>query len=456
MAAAAVGLRAVPPASGAPTERTGPPSAAPVLSVRRVPVLLATPAADRRLREGLAEVTAGLPASSCLEVGNGRGTLFAVDPAASVAPASTLKLVTAATALTHLGPTTELRTTVRADPPVDGVVAGDLWLVGGGDPVLGTATWEATFDGDEVGLRTSIEALADQVAAGGIRSVQGSVVGDDSRYDAERYVASWPSRYGSQGVVGPLSALTVDDGFTGWGGTAPKAFANPPLGAAGLFTVLLRQRGVEVVGDPGVGRAPIEETTEVAAIASPPVAELVAAMLVDSDNGTAELLTKEVGHVVAGDGSTAAGAAVAESTLAALGLPMAGVDVVDGSGLDRANRLTCRLLYDLLATLGPNGVIAGSLPVAGASGTLADRFVGSPAAGHLRAKTGTLNDVSALAGYADTTDAGELTFAVVVNGAPSVAAALQSAVAERLVAYDLAPLDELGPDSWPGLAPAGP
>ena len=450
-----LGFRSVPAASGDQRVPGGPPVAAPVLSVRRVPVLLAQPVGERRIRDGIAALTGALPEPSCLQVSEGGRTLFELGPDVPVIPASTLKLVTAATVLTHLEPSETLRTTVRTEVPVtDGVLVGDLWLVGGGDPVLGTEAWGRSFD-RQPALRTSMEALADRVVSSGVRSVQGRILGDDSRYDATRYVPSWPDRYRQQ--VGPLSALTVNDGFARFLGGSPP-FADPPAGAAGVLTELLRARGVEVVGEPGSGVAPPAVATELASIESPPVLDLVGQMLRESDNGTAELLLKEVGLRVAGEGSTAAGAAVAEATLGDLGLDVAGVDVVDGSGLDRGNRLTCQLLHGLLREVDAGGEVEGGLAVAGVTGTLAHRFLDTPVSGHLRAKTGSLRDVAALAGYADTRHEGELTFAFVLNGLPARAdpARVQSGLAELLVAYpDVPDLAELGPSAWPGLVPAG-
>ncbi len=453
--ATTVGLRSVPEASGEPLAQPGPPEAAPVLSARRVPVLLAGPLGERRLRGGISSLAATLPEPSCVSVSEGGRTLFEAAPDAPVIPASTLKLVTAATVLSHLDASETLRTTTRSTtPPTDGVLAGDLWLVGGGDPVLGTEAWGSSFE-RQPALRTSLEALADGIVAAGVRSVQGRVVGDESRYDTTRYVPTWPDRYRSQ--VGPLSALTVNDGFArSPGGSGP--FADPPTGAAGVLTELLRARGVEVVGEAGAGVAPPEAATELAGVDSPPVLELVGQMLRESDNGTAELLLKEVGHREAGQGSTEAGAAVAEATMADLGLDLAGVDVVDGSGLDRGNRVTCRLLHDLLRQVDVGGEVEGGLAVAGVTGTLARRFLDSPVSGHLRAKTGSLNNVAALAGYADTRHEGELTFAMVLNGLELDAdpATVQSALAELLVSYPDAPaLEELGPGAWPGLGGAG-
>src|SRR3546814_6396768 len=113
---------------------------------------------------------------------------------ATVVPASLTKLLTAAAALEGLGADARLRTEVRAAaPPVDGVVAGDLWLVGGGDPVLGTDVWASQMDSSPP-PHTSLDVLADRVVAAGVRRVEGRVVGDESCYDAERYVDTWPAR----------------------------------------------------------------------------------------------------------------------------------------------------------------------------------------------------------------------------------------------------------------------
>lgn len=454
LVSAALGVGAVPAASGPPLPPAAPPAAAPVLSARRVPVLLAAPVGDRRLVAGLEALTAGLPEPSCLVVSEGERTLFVDDPAVPVVPASTLKLVTAATVLTHLDASEQLVTSVRAAAPVtEGVLAGDLWLVGGGDPVLATAAW-AELQRSEDPLRTPVESLADQVVAAGVRVVQGRVVGDESRYDAAREVPSWPDRYRAQLQIGPLSALSVDDGFAVTP-EGPAPFPDPAVGAAGVLTELLRARGVEVVGEPSAGVAPAG-ARELATMASPRILELVGQMLRESDNGTAELLLKEVALRVTGTGSTAAGAEVAEVTLAELGLPVAGVDVVDGSGLDRGNELTCRLLHDLLVAVDAGGEIEGGLAVAGVSGTLGRRFLDSPVSGRLRAKTGSLNGVAALAGYADTREEGELTFSFVLNEVPRGAdvGAHQDALAELLVSYpDVPELAELGPAAWPGLTP---
>ncbi|MEZ5207381.1 MAG: D-alanyl-D-alanine carboxypeptidase/D-alanyl-D-alanine-endopeptidase [Acidimicrobiales bacterium] len=146
-----------------------------------------------------------------------------------------------------------------------------------------------------------------------------------------------------------------------------------------------------------------------------PIEDLAAEILTWSDNTAAELLTKEVGRASSGSGTTTAGVTAIQQNLAAQGLPMAGVTMTDGSGLDRGNRVTCELVVDLLDRQGPDSSLADGLSVAGESGTLRDRLRGSALAGRLRAKTGTLSEVNALAGFVTTDDGRELTFAMIVN-----------------------------------------
>lgn len=455
LASLVAAVRAQPAGSAppiAPAAET-PVPAAPVLSPRRVPALLAQPAGTARLVQALTAVADASPERSCLLVTDGERVLFERQAELLLAPASGMKLVTAAAVLEHLDPGERLPTTVVATgAPAGGVVDGDLWMVGGGDPVLGTADWAASFE-RQPALVTSLEGLADRVVAAGVAEIQGRVLGDDSRYDAARYVAGWPGRYIISNQVGPLSALSVNDGFEAW---EPKTvpFADPAAGAAGVFTELLRQRGVLVAGEPGSGTAPAG-AARVAVAESPPVGDLVAEMLRESDNGTAELLTKELGFRVTGQGSTAAGTAAVASTVASLGDGVGtGVVVRDGSGLDPGDRVTCRLLHSL-ASADDGGPIDVGLPVAGTDGTLAVRFLDSPVTGALRAKTGSINGVASLSGVVAAQGGEVLSFSSILNdlGREVDALRLQDALATALVRFpDIPGLDELGPEAYPAAA----
>ena len=191
----------------------------------------------------------------------------------------------------------------------------------------------------------------------------------------------------------PLGALLVDDGFTSF---APaKSASDPAQHAAQVMTQLLAARGVTVAGAPKSG-AP-SGSTQVAAISSPPLTDIVRELLTSSDNNTAELLLKEIGLAAAGTGSTAAGAAAATQALTSWGVPMAGVQIIDGSGLDRGNRLTCHVLRRRARPWRR----AGSRPAWPSPARPARWTTPSPTnpvKGRLRAKTGTLTGVKSLTG----------------------------------------------------------
>ncbi len=409
------------PASAAPNATAA--ALTPVLSARRVPDLIAQPVADRRLDAHLTDLVNRTPGSSCLTVAVDGRTVFSSNPTTPVIPASVEKLQTAEAALTKLGPTTVLTTSVKAaSPPDHGVVNGDLWLVGGGDPLLMTDAYAASFR-DQPVTRTSLEQLADRIVAAGVHQVQGSVAGDDSRYDRARGVPQWAGQDISADDIGPLGALMVNDGLTQFPPSfdvhVPRntAAADPAQDAANQLTELLEARGVEVSGPPVSGTAP-QNNVEVTKIDSKPLDQIVGEMLRESDNETAELLTKELGVRFGGGGTTANGTAVIHQTLKDKGLPVDGTTEVDGSGLSRSDQTTCGFIQALLDSEGPGSTFSNDFAVAGQTGTLALRFLGTPLVGRLRAKTGTLNQVTALAGYLQTAKGSHVSFAYVINLPP--------------------------------------
>ena len=432
----------------------------PVLSARRAPELVAAGAADRRLAGDLEAWVAQSPPDTCLVVTSDDRALFAHNATAALPGASTQKVVTGAALLLALGEDARLETAVRASaPPARGVIAGDLYLVGGGDP-LWTSPGYALARRHPPTLAIDPVRLVDAVVEAGVTRIEGGVVGDGSRYDTARFHPSWPTRFhGTE--AGPIGALTVNDGRAGADGMsrppAGPAGADPALNAASVVTDLLRLRGVTVVGAPRAGRAP-SGLVDVAAVASAPVGDIVAEMLTDSDDDTAEMALKELGRHEEGAGTWEAGAAAATAVLDDAGVGLDGVRIVDGSGLSSENRLTCQLLVDLLSLPETEAAIADGLAVAGETGTLQDRWDDTAVEGRLRAKTGTLNAVTALAGHVSPRQGGELTFAYVATVAdgrvldPGVPA-LQGELGEVLVDYpravDLADIDPEPPTSTP-------
>ncbi len=175
---------------------------------------------------------------------------------------------------------------------------------------------------------------------------------------------------------------------------------------------------------------------------------IVRQMLTQSDNQIAELLVKEIGYRESGAGTTEAGVTVLRREIDGLGLPTEGVVIKDGSGLDHDDRLTCALIEHLLAQAGPTSAVGEGLAVAGRSGTLRDRFVDPPVEGRLSAKTGTLDDVTALSGFASSQHGPTLTFSYVATGdlvGPNLLG-LQDRLGAALVGYaGTTRLESLGP-----------
>ncbi len=426
--------------------------ATPVLSLRRIGPLLSTRLADARLRPALDQFVASAPAATCLSVQVGHRDVYAHNPQLAVGPASTQKLITASVLLDQLGLDATLRTRLvaQAAPGPDGVVAGDVWFVGAGDPLLSTQAYADHFY-DQPQVRTSLEALADALVAKGVKQIDGRLLGDESKLDALRTVPSWSPRFTQQNQLGPLSALTVNDNVVDWPTKqvplTPDGVGvpDPPTNAANVLADLLRQRGVQI-GGTGAGTAPAG-AVELAGIDSPPMKDLVLEMLRESDNQSAETLVKVLGLQKGGAGSTAAGVAVIKAVAPKIGLSTDGLAPVDGSGLDDTNRETCPILVDTLTETPESGVLRLLLATAGQTGTLTTRFRGTPFAGRLRAKTGSLNDVSALAGVLPTTGGADVSFAFVENG-PSASTALQDQLLQVLDTYPAAGVPsaaQLGP-----------
>jgi D-alanyl-D-alanine carboxypeptidase/D-alanyl-D-alanine-endopeptidase (penicillin-binding protein 4) len=416
-----VAALAAAPAAAVPEQTDAPTSSlvTPVLSPRRLPELLASNITDTRVREALQPVIDQALPNTCIVVTD-HGRVIIDEGPDILAPASTVKLLTAAAVLETLDPDSRLHTTASAGAaPRDGIVDGDLYLVGGGDPLLTTPGYETTFTNRDQ-LKNDYGQLADKIVAAGVREIRGGIVGDDYRYDQERWVATWPERYQSQGFVGPLSALMVNDGNTGLS-TDPDTPANTrhpgdsPVLAAETLRSLLVKRGVRVAGGASQGQLP-DGAAEIAVLDSLTVRELVAQMLIESDDTTAELLTKELGLHLSGQGTTAAGIDAILDKLAADGLPLDGLRLTDGSGLDEGNLVNCHLLAAVLDRAGPDSELASLLPIAGENGTLRPRLRRTPAQGQVAAKTGTLDHVNALAGFAKTAAGASLTFVYDVVG----------------------------------------
>ena len=444
----------------------GPPEfvvGTPMLSVRRTPEWLRQPLADNLLLSEVraANLTRVTPPSTCIVVHRDAIPIAEIQPDDLLVPASNQKILTAA-AILELAPPSETFDTevvnrfeaeilpIEEEPEegeeVGNVLLGDLWLIGGGDPVLSTPGYIDRYE--ESRVYTDFTLLADLVAAEldalGVTQVDGRIIADESRYKRERdyteetvvtdeldengdpiEVPVWKVSFRENNQAGPLSALLLNDGYTAWP-EDPLARENvraddPAVAAADTLKALLEERGIIVLGDSGAGGDEFatprpSERNSLGLIESPQLGEIVARMLTHSDNTTAEMLLKEIG-VRSGAGSPRVQSVLGMTkTLTDAGYPMTDVVIADGSGLSSLNRIRCTLIIDILDRAGPSSTLVRAMAVVGESGTLRDCLSTRTDVGDVSGKTGSLNDVTAFSGVTIADNGDVITFAMIANG----------------------------------------
>ena len=424
-----------------------PPSPLPVPSPSPAPppVPSTRPALQARLESLLASPDLALrDASVAVAVTDGYGRPVVSHRADElVLPASTLKLVTAASALVTYGPDFRFETRVGLTQPLtaSGTVIGDLVLVGSGDPVLGTPVYERWIY--PARPRTPLEQLADRVVAAGVERITGGVVGDGTVFSGDTVASGWPERYVSDLDARHISGLTVDGGL----GYAVDETADPPRVdievasdparlAARELSRLLVERGVTVERGSRSAPAAPEVVETVARIDSPPLRDILQHMVKRSDNQVADTLVQAVAVSRTGTGTWAMGGLSARAALASLGVEGDGLVFRDGSGLSREDRVTARFLADLDAAMAasPHRDDWWSLmAVAGQEGTLRRRLRGTLAEGRFLGKTGTLDDVKAVAGVVLGPGEERYHLAVVANEARGADRTVASVLMDELV-----------------------
>lgn len=353
----------------------------------------------------------GRTALSVVDAATGQ-PLYSVAPDTPVAPASTTKLITAATVLAARGANYRLATRVVA-----GAQPGEVVLVGGGDPTLATGAG-GTYPG---GARLDLLAAAVKQALGGAAPTRVS-------YDGSAFVGGtggpgWDDDALTGGHVAPVTALMVD------GGRANPRQVSGPATRVARPDVTAAQAFAAAIGVPPAAVAPGTAppgARELGVVQSPPMIRLVDVMLTESDNVLAEALARQVALARAQPASFDGATAAMKAVLGELGVPVTGYGLRDGSGMSRFNKLSPALLTTVLAVAArPDRpelhALFGGLPVAAYSGTLRERYrrptAGGAAAGYVRAKTGTLSGVSTLAGIAVDADGRVLAFALMADAA---------------------------------------
>jgi len=358
-----------------------PAAGSPVLSARRAPEWLRSPLSGQLLGDAISNLVSQAPQASCLVLHRGEEVLAEHNIDASIRPGDLQRLITVA-ALDDLG-STGYRTEVAIDSNAeisDGVLNGDVWIIGGGDPVLSTRAFNDRF-GDSRAFSDLDALFADAVAELqrlGVNDIAGRVYGDESKYSVERsYVGIdyvdpdgergdiWTSSDAAAAGIGPLSGLLYNNGVESWSEDGDVLTSDPARSLAGMLDDAFEAAGFRVRQSPRSGTAPeLADRREIAVLDSPPLNDIMARALIDPT--TAEMLLKEIG-IRQGGSSDRESALVGlmNGGFADAGLPYVlngPVRYLDGSGLSDFNRSTCAMLFAAIDD--PDGAARAVLPPA--------------------------------------------------------------------------------------------
>ena len=405
-----------------------PVGASAVLSPVAVDGTTAPPASPAAVTAAVAPVlnAGSWEAVSAVVLDPSDGSLLYESSSIARTPASTLKIPTALTVLSVLGPDTRLRTRVVLD-------GSTVVIIGAGDATLGRA--KGVIDGvPTASLNQLAQLTAKALDKQGVASVH--VAFDDSLFTGPTLSPEWNSALVTSGAIAPVTALSADQGRES--ATSDTSVSDPAASAARYFAAQLRDAGIDVAR--GVQRvAAPTDAPEIAHVLSPTIAEITDYTLTESDNDVAEALAHLAGGKLVGEASFAGGARAMKQVLEAYGIPTEGMKVSDGSGLARSDRMQAitlaRTLQVIVTGRAPEGIdvpssvgwaVSVGLPVAGFTGTLANRFDNTATRagrGVVRAKTGTLTGISALAGQSRDRDGRLLVFVALASGIPDIDAA---------------------------------
>ena len=372
-------------------------------------------------------------------------TLYSKNAGKLFMPASNMKIITSAAALTLLGPEYHYRTTFLTDGEVrDSLLDGSLLVIGRGDPTVsdrmrGTAT-------------TVMDALADSLRAHGIRQISGSLARVGNAFPDSIYGYGWEwddlGEYYGAGVdelifnegmaptkLRPLPDTVRDSLYSGPAKDPAKAYLDA------LRDALVRKSiGLDGGVRDSILPAPFKMDT-LFVLVSPPLRDILPALMKPSQNQIAEILLRTIGLERGGLGTADSARKIVGQQLLAWGVQPDGFVIRDGSGLSDQDLLTPETIVRVLDRIQRDTAFAAyynSMPIAGVDGTIDTRMKGTPAEGNVHAKTGTLAKARSLSGYVTTADGERLIFSILANNTttPSLAVTrVADQIAASLAAY---------------------
>ena len=348
-------------------------------------------------------------------------TLFSRNASKLFMPASNEKIITGTVALAQLGPDYRYKTAFVSRGAIrDSALDGDLIVIGRGDPTVSNHAQQGN-------AMSWMARIADSLAARGIKRVNGSLVRGGNAFPDSIYGYGWEWEDLTNENGAPVDELLYDEGMTttsarvnGRDTTVAIATRNPARTYLDALVAALNTKGITIAR--GVSdsvaeiNAPRLDTLFV--VSSPPLRDILKLLEKPSQNQIAEILIHTIGLEKTGVGTADSGAAVIRRQLAAWGTERDGYRTYDGSGLSRHDLVSPETIVRTLVAIQHDTafqVFYDALPIAGVDGTLRTRMVGTPAAGNMHAKTGTLHFVRSLSGYVNDADGDRLVFSLLHN-----------------------------------------
>jgi D-alanyl-D-alanine carboxypeptidase/D-alanyl-D-alanine-endopeptidase (penicillin-binding protein 4) len=406
-------------------------------------------------------------------------SIFELNAGKLMMPASNMKIVTLATTAEILGWDHRFTTTLETTAPIaDGVLRGDLFVRGTGDPTINRREGRAT---------SLLFEWTTALRAAGIRKIDGRIIGDDQAFDDEGLGAGWAWDYLQYGYAAPSGALQFNEDIaeltiSPGAREGDPAIVRLPAGAGltllnrvvtgaegsraaidyrrhlhrpelevtgsipvegavvvrsvavvnptGYFAQSLKDAlvgvGIEVTGEAvdyddvaAEFAGPTESRRVLASAESPSLRDMGTVLMKVSQNLYAETFVKAIGAAAGGVGTTSGGRSAMLRTLASWGIPEDASVIADGSGLSRYNYVSAEMITAVLERMYRDArhrdAFIGTLPIAGRDGTIASRMRGSLAEGNAAAKTGSIANVRSLSGYVRTRTGEMLAFSILAN-----------------------------------------
>lgn len=358
-------------------------------------------------------------------------TLYSKNAGKLFMPASNMKIITSAAALTLLGPEYTYKTTFLTNGEVrDSLLDGDLLVIGRGDPTVSDRMKGIAMGDRMQGLATTVmDALADSLRAHGIRQVDGSIARVGNAFPDSIYGYGWEwddlGEYYGAGV----DELIFNEGMAPTKLRPPpdtvrdSLYSGPAKDPAKAYLDALNDALVRkgITADAGVMDSilptPIKMDT-LFVLTSPPLRDILPALMKPSQNQIAEILLRTIGLERGGIGTADTARKIVGQQLLAWGVQPDGFVIRDGSGLSDQDLLTPETIVRVLDRIQRDTAFAtyyNAMPIAGVDGTIDKRMKGTPAEGNVHAKTGTKAKARALSGYVTTADGERLVFSILAN-----------------------------------------